>query len=107
MGCHCLKSIIQDKAVGTEVNRSQDRIDNSQRARLRNDTTEVKKMETDSRSRKKALEKAKATVSMKERDGQAVERGLDADKKRAGRYRDGQYGKKEKGAGKKGMIQEE
>jgi hypothetical protein len=101
-----LEKQIQDKAVGTEVNCSQDRIDRSQRARLRNDTTEVKKMETGSRSRKKALEKAKATVSMKERDVQAVERELDADKKRVGRYRDVQYGKKEKGTGKKGMIQE-
>lgn len=43
---------------------------------------------------------------MKERDVQAVERELDADKKRVGRYRDVQYGKKEKGTGKKGMIQE-
>lgn len=61
-----LEKQIQDKAVGTEVNRSQDRIDKSQRARLRNDTNEVKQTETGSRSRKKALEKAKATVSIKE-----------------------------------------
>lgn len=84
---------IQDNDAGTEVNRSQNGVDNSHRARsLAEARAEVEQLEMELKSRNAALNKARAMVFMKERDVQAVGRELEAAKKRIYQFTDVQHG---------------